>query len=260
MLLHEYIDNPMGKGSNAIYNRDLVKSDMISRYDKNIEKGRKLELEVYNKGEDYVFHFIIPSESDKRDNTYDVLIHFHPEDPSVIGDKNLNRYNIKFFSNCPSFTYTYAYAFNKKGLLIDALNGKYGKEVLDNAPSTRNPNEIINYEKSLFFACHYLDKYGDNLDKFYLKSRVKKLKNDVYKNIRNIDKISFEVKQKEAEFREEKKKLENSKKSKTERVKSVVKGTISKITPKKKTTGIGNIKGSSKITAKKSSVNKIKPR
>ena len=139
---------------------------------------KKIESDVYKEGDNYIFHVKLPSESE-RDNTYDVVVEFSPIDKTSLSDESIINYNVKFFSNCPSFIFTYAYAYNDKGLFIDFLSKKLDELVLKNAPVVKNPMNIVNFEKSIYFACKYLVE-EKNLNKNYLKSFVQRFKKKDY--------------------------------------------------------------------------------
>lgn len=195
--LKDFIDNPMGRGSNAITSRQLIKDDLKRRLDVLL-RDKKITQTIYKKNEEYYFHFLIPSEDLKRNNTYDVILHFIP-DIDTKGDKDLRRYLVKLFSNSPGFTFTYAYAFNLYGILVEELDQKFGSEVIGNPPVVRNPAEVIGYEKTTFFACTYLI----NNDKYLAKSTIDLLakkynETDFAKSIRNIDVIEIQIKTEKA--------------------------------------------------------------
>lgn len=190
--IKEFMENPMGKGSTVI-NRNLIISDLNRRYDELI-KTKKIQLTVYRDDSEYYFHFIMPSESE-RDNTYDVVLYFtFDEDASFKYDNFLNRYYLKFFSNCPSFIYTYAFAFNQYSLLIDSLANKYERDVLKYDPITRNPGEVVSYEKSIYFACKYILNNKSYMNKMVLNTMAKKFSATAINSIvRNDVKIKFEI-------------------------------------------------------------------
>jgi len=202
--LSEYIDNPMGKGSTAIANRNLIKSDLDSRYNKLLEKHKDFKHTMYYDVNTFYAHILIPSESE-RNNTYDVVIQFVPLEKEVIQDVNLNRYCIKVFSNCPSFTYTYAYVYNDYDMMIDFLRNKYRNQVLQDNPIVKNPGEIINFEKSIYFAAKYIQSNKTLMNKFTLASIAKRMnKVEFAKTIRNTDTIELEIKKENNRLKNEK--------------------------------------------------------
>lgn len=253
--LREFIDNPMGKGSTAIPNRQLIKDDLIRRYNELIKK-KKIEFTVYRDKDEYYFHFLIPSESE-RENTYDVVLHFTQGEENFKFDNFLNRYYVKFFSNCPSFIYTYAFAFNMYGWFIEDFSGKYHDEVLEQDPITRNPGEIVSYEKSIFFACHHLMQNNKYLNKMILNPICKPYDPKVlYDKIRTDDKIKIEI-DREKRRVEKVKKEEELKKTEDKSSQKGVRGITDKDKIKRFSTTSAGPSGSSirRITPKA----KIKP-
>lgn len=196
--LFDFMDNPMGRGSNALSSRKLIQSDLNSRFDV-ILKNKKIDFVIYRLKDlsRIYFHFKIPSEKLTRDNTYDVVLCFSvPEDDaSRIKDSSIKRYEMTFFSNSPSFTYTYAYASNLYGLLIPELASKYEKIVLKSPPITRNPAEVINYEKTTYFAMRYLVLNANLLQKTIIEGNSKIFNENQFKTtIRTTAKVETEIK------------------------------------------------------------------
>lgn len=195
--IHEFLDNPMGKGSNAITSRKLIKDDLERRYVSLMRrKSKECKTTIYKNKDDYYFHITIPSETE-RDNTYDVVIQFVlPENnpDTAKNNSSLGTHHVKFFSNSPSFTYTFAYAMNEYGFLISELKKKYRDEVLDKMPTTRNPSEILSYEKSTTFALFHI-MHLNYLNKATIDRIAKKYnKDELFKSIREDDKILLEIK------------------------------------------------------------------
>jgi hypothetical protein len=256
--LKEFLDNPMGKGSMAIPNRQMIKDDLSKRYDK-LKKKKKFEINVYKAQDEYYFHILVPSESE-RDNTYDVVLYFtYDENNEYKYDNFLNRYFIKFFSNCPSFTYTFAYVFNQYGFLVEGLRGKYKDEVIDQGPIVRNPGEIVSFEKSIYFACLAIQESFILRNKMYLNQMGKDLIDETfYKSIRNMDEIALEIKKADNEL---KKKKETELHAEMKNKDSVVKKALSKGKEKlfgRK--GINVITPKKKLTAGRSTIKKIVPK
>lgn len=294
--LHDFVNNPMGRGSNAIPSRNLIRGDLDNRFDllfqtyekdtqpksrlspmltgkKEVDKKKKISLDIYRDNEEYYFHFKIPSEGPDRRNTYDVVFHFtYGDEKELVNDKNLSRYYVKFFSNSPSFTYTFAYAFNLYGLFVEQLAGKFRHEVLSNPPITRNPGEIISYEKTTYFAARYLLIEKRYLNKVTINAMAKPFKaEDFAKKIRNTDKIEFEIKQEDRRVQKEKDDEKRAEEKTRKNGSSDSRGTVSSkekvkgITASAKkakplTTAKQKIAPKGKVKARKSSSTKIKPR
>lgn len=252
MNIYEYLDNPLGKGA-ILPGKNFILDDYNKRFI-DLVMNNKIEYQILTKDDDYYFHILIPTESDERDNTYDVLIRFFIEDKTQKVSTTIKGYNIEVFSNCPSFTYTYAYAYNMNGMLISELADKYDKEVLSRPPISRNPGITVNYEKSIYFACKYIIDDVRLLSKSHIQTNSIKLTKKYFKdNVRNTAKIEFQIKES---------KVKNSKKVNT-RSKSPVRpdskrniataktGGVNKVNSKTSTTKIGGIKPKSKIKARK---------
>lgn len=242
------MDNPMGKGSTAIANRGLIRTNLDQRYEKLINKHHDFKCNRYFDGNKFYFHIIIPSESE-RNNNYDIVIELSDPLGDFTKDITLNRYVMRVFSNCPSFVFTYAYVFNKYGMLIDDLKGKYTDIVFDKEPSIKNPGEIINFEKSIYFACKYLSSHKTLLNKLSLANVSSIGMKKTFDKIRNTDTILKEIKKENNRISEEKNAKKKSKVHKVpktddvNRVKAVNKTTGSRrVTPHAKISKIKPIK------------------
>lgn len=194
--LADFVDNPMGRGSTVIMNRMQVRSYLNARYNTLISKFGDFKYTIYTDGNDsYFFHFIIPSESQRRNN-YDVVIQFINSpfnDEDFSGANNIRNYYIKLFSNCPSFTYTYAYVYKEYDRGIPMLYDKFRDETLSSNPITRNPGEIISYEKSTYYACKFLLEHKMVLNKSHLSKFASTDIQKMVKNIRTTDTIMKEI-------------------------------------------------------------------
>lgn len=233
LTLKEFLDNPMGRGSTAIPNKELIKSDLVRRYEK---LKKDIKVKVYKDKKEFYFHVTIPSES-KRNNTYDVVIQFIPDVDTINIGKSIEKYNVKFFSNCPSFVYTFAYVFNSYGYFIETLADKYDDKVLDDMPVIRNPNEIVSFEKSIYFAGLYIrDKYKLATSMVLTQLAQNYNAKAFNSTIRNSQRIDIEIK-KELNLLKTKTN-ETKRKPVTTKMKDIVKtvgrGSVQKIKPKPK--------------------------
>lgn len=194
MNIMEYLDNPLGKGA-ILPGKNFIIDDYNRRF-MNLVMDNKITYKILTSGDEYFIHLLISTESKERDNNYDVIIRFFPGNVTQKVSTTIKNYDIEVFSNCPSFTYTYAYAYNMNGLLISDLKDKYSKEILSKPPMSRNPGIIVNYEKSIYFACKYIIENDNLLSKTHLKANSSKLtKKYIKENIRSNSKIEFEIKQ-----------------------------------------------------------------
>ena len=145
--ISEYIRAPFGTEDND--NRHRLETMYISAK-RNISCKCVCEYE-----KTYMFHILIPSESQK-DKTYDVIIQFFSPDKETQGEPTLSNYFIQFFSNSPSFIYRYAVLYKQNGFLIDSLQDKFNPEYANTLPEKTNKNMKMTYDKSLYFACRFL--------------------------------------------------------------------------------------------------------
>lgn len=248
MNIMEYLDNPLGKGA-ILPGKNFIIDDYNRRF-MNLVMDNKISHKILTSGDEYFIHLIISTESKERDNNYDVIIRFFPGNVTKKVSTTIKNYNIEVFSNCPSFTYTYAYAYNMNGLLISDLKDKYSKEILSKPPMSRNPGIIVNYEKSIYFACKYIIENDNLLSKAHLKTNSSKLtKKYIKENIRSNSKIEFEIKQSKAKQSGSNKTTKQTVQTKVDehRVsKQLKKNNINKITAKS-----NSIKPKAKIKARK---------
>lgn len=153
----QYMTNPLGKGSSVMMIGNMKKM-LDEEYNRIHEMIRCTWYAMDRKY--YIAHVKIPSKSvDKL--YYDVLIEINVESIPQ-GSSTINGGIARVFSNCPSFTYTYAHVFNRKGDLIPWTKTKYNPKIFELEPGKRNPMGIENYEKSLYFAIKYITSNGRN--------------------------------------------------------------------------------------------------
>lgn len=216
MKIDEFLKNPMGKGA-IIPGRDSHLQVLDYRLEL-LHKNKDVVMNIYTKGNDVYYHFLIPTESEEKDNTYDVIIKFVQTEKSDKFDDSYRRYQIKFFSNCPSFTYGYAYVANLNGYLIEEFSNRYESKVLKYPPVSKNPGLIFGYEKSIYFACKSIINDKHVLLKSYVKSYGKPLTKEIIKSIRHMNVIEEEIARANKVMRENRKhKVEYDKKQEKRR-------------------------------------------
>lgn len=163
MTFDEYIANPMGK-SNAVLSKAIreAQRNIYTNKFNNIllrEQG-KIEYFLYKgKGAVYYIHIKIPSEVVK-DFYYDVVIKFVGDAKKVASFTTLDKYDVRFFSNDPAFVFNYTYVFNKKGLFIDELSKRMTSKALRSPAKEKNPDNMVGYVKSLYFAYLFMKQRG----------------------------------------------------------------------------------------------------
>lgn len=211
MILKEFLENPVGKGDASV-NASLITESLNLKYEASYsDDKKKIEVKVFHQPlkDIYWIWLIIPSETG-RGNTYDVVYKFINPDPKNRLGVSISKFNIEVFANSPSFAYTYAYVYNKNGLLIPELNSKLGRAFMGKSPDTRNRNQIILFDKYVYFGAKYI------LDSKLLNRAIADVKAKKYDerylvmNIRSLSKIMDEYDIAEQKVR--KKKLVEKKK------------------------------------------------
>ena len=158
ITLLDYIKNPMG--GNVMTNRAMYHQLYVDKFDKLLvrENGR-IEYHLYRDAEDYIIHFKIPSEKIAK-FYYDVVFRFTPNSAADKDAKTLNNYSVTFFSNDPSFIFTYANVFIKNKLIMEDLLDKIPAKAKKEPPKETNPKNIIGYVKSFYFAYLVMKQHG----------------------------------------------------------------------------------------------------
>lgn len=183
MDIMQYMENPFGKGISTGM-LSIVKKSLDDQF-KDLQG--KMRVKWYSLGKQYlVAHVSVPSHTlDKI--YYDVLVEF--DTASVPDGQNLiNKCSAQVFSNCMSFTYTYANVFNENGWLIKWTKNKYDKKVFKKDPVQRNPEKQNGYERSLYLAFKYLTTGGRNYkDRIQLNCIKAKNTMEITRNIKTAE-------------------------------------------------------------------------
>lgn len=168
MNVQDYMNNPLGKG-NAVFMIHESKRYLDDQYRILNGRMRITWYKLYDKY--YVAHVRVPSRS-VENLFYDVLVEFNI-DVIKSGVSVINNAPARIFSNCPSFTYTYANAFDSTGDLISWSKVKYNNEIFTKDPIKRNPYKIKAYERSIYLAIKYILSNGRNLVRHIEQRSVK---------------------------------------------------------------------------------------
>ena len=159
----QYIKNPSGHSRGIIVSqRELARQVYTDKYNKMmIRANGAINYELYRSQDqsNYYIFFQMPSEGTK-DLFYDTVIEFYTKDAPQKQINKLDGYFVKFFSNDPNFNFTYAYVFNKDGLIIDKLKSKLNEKALTERPKVTNPNREVGYVKALYFAYLFMKDRG----------------------------------------------------------------------------------------------------
>lgn len=196
MSFNQYIQNPMGIANSVISNREMYRQLYTQKLDKIMvrEAGRtnKMEYHLYKDGKRYIAYLKIPSEV-VPEFYYDVLIEFtEPKGKKddkklkkILTGNNLDDYDVRFYSNDPSFVFTFAHAFVKNGIFFEDFADKMSKRAIKERAVEKNPKNIVGYVKSLYFAYLIMNRKG-------LFNKLKYLevynKNAIMKKVMHADK------------------------------------------------------------------------
>ena len=162
MTFDEYISNPMGKKNAVFSQREVFREIYTKKLDAILvrEVGKvKYQLYYDKKNSKYYIHFKIPSEPIK-DFYYDTVIEFYTKDHGISIGKSLSKYDVKFYSNDPSFVFTFAHAMKKNDMFIKDLEPRMAKKALKEVGKEKNPKDEVGYVKSIFFAYLLMKNYG----------------------------------------------------------------------------------------------------
>ena len=159
MTFDEYIQNPMGKDNSVISNRNMYRSLYTTKLDKIlVRENGNIDIKAYTIGKKYLCYLKIPSEVIPN-FYYDTLVEFTPP-KNILAQADLKKYTVKFYSNDPSFVYTFAHAFIKNKMFIEALEDKMSKRAVKDVAKEKNPHNQVGYVKSLYFAYLIMVKRG----------------------------------------------------------------------------------------------------
>ena len=157
----EWIKNPSGGRSKLVGERDIAQAVYNDKYNKMLLLcGGHINYLLFRSGHDrFVIYIQMPSEKSKH-LFYDVVIEFTTKDDVSKKLGKLTPYKVRFFSNDPNFIYTFAYVYNKNNLIIPELVSKIGEKALKEKPKETNPNKMVGYVKSFYFAYIFMQSRG----------------------------------------------------------------------------------------------------
>ncbi len=155
-----YIQNPMGIKNSVISNREMYRGMYIDKLDKIlVREVGKVNYFLYKDKNKFYVHMRIPSEVvDKF--YYDTIIEFYTDKKELLSSRTLSDYYVKFYSNDPSFVFTFAHAFIKNKIFIEDLESKMSKQAIQKNADIKNPANQVGYVKSLYFAYLLMKQYG----------------------------------------------------------------------------------------------------
>lgn len=152
--LDDYIKSPSGPGSmlnSAVsINLDKFRADLAALESKYGQVTRTVYTSHSSKSSTYFIHFKIPSSTPGFYN--DLVFQFDSPQSDATSVKDIRKYKVKFFANDAFFVFTYAYAYNKHGLLISDLEKKLPAKCISQKPVTRNPDNAMGYSRNIVFG------------------------------------------------------------------------------------------------------------
>ena len=156
LTFKQYVDNPTGAKTAVISYRKMYEDLYNDKWKKIMTREvGKIDYDLYYDNHDYYCYLKIPSEN--IDNFYyDVVIKMELNGKQ----SRLSDCPVQFFSNDPSFNYTFAHAFKKNKLTIKDLESKMSKEALMKPAREKNPQDTIGYVKTLYFAYIVMNEKG----------------------------------------------------------------------------------------------------
>ena len=157
----EYIQNPMGRKNAVFSGREMYRNMYREKLDKIlVREVGKVKYELYMSNDvKYYVHFKIPSEV-VPNFYYDTVLEFHTDNPAYSTGASIKDYYVKFYSNDPSFVYTFAYAMLNNQMFIRDLIPRMSKEAVTKVAKDKNPKSEIGYVKSIYFAYLLMEKYN----------------------------------------------------------------------------------------------------
>lgn len=253
MKFQDLLTNPAGKGSSQIASRQSIIRDLAQRYAQMKTDKKRFSHALYRHSEGLLFHIRVPSETFPAGSMwYDVLLLISLSEDSPNTRKKLMESSVKFWSNSPAFFYTYLYAAQTSGSIIDWpwLKAYTPKSFLQK-PEIRNPDAVMGFEKSLHWAMLYLLENSLQDTERYIFKDIKFELQYLKKDVRTFDEIMrvYDINKKKmtdlAQKKREKEKAE--KKKETEKKKPASRGLTGKQSKVKKVSSSSSIRTTRKV-------------
>lgn len=191
--IQSYMKNPIGAGAASGSRRQAVVAALFETYRALLKQhGGRFDFDVFRVSDSILIRVKIPSEK-VEGVAYDVCVEFldvSDEDRSTLQKK------IRIFSNNFAFVYTYAFVFNSRGLLVDYLRPLIPAASLKDPPKTRNPDETVNYEKSIVYAILFIQESRLFLRENFGPRIQRASKLSVRKEFKTFDEVSEEYRYK----------------------------------------------------------------
>ena len=155
----EYIKNPMQ--NRVMSNRQMY--DRMYREKLNqllLRENGQVRYFLFKDNESrYIVYIKVPSEKVKG-FYYDVCLEFFAKSDKAIGSESIRDYFVRFYSNDPSFVFTYAYSFIQNKLFFEDLETKMSKQARTQKALITNRKNEVGYVKSFYFAYLIMELKG----------------------------------------------------------------------------------------------------
>lgn len=250
MTFDQYIQNPMGVSNAVIHGREMYRNMYSEKLNLIlVREAGKINYNCYKTKDKYYVYIKVPSEL-VPEFYYDVLVEFTPpKDKKIRDSKTVREYDARFYSNDPSFVFTFAHAFIDHDMFIKQYKDKMSKQAIKEKAKAKNALNIVGYVKSLYFAYLIMSKYGlFNKIKYIEKYNEKFVKSMIMHADQKIalrqEAGQTENKKARQKAREEKRKIEQNKQD------LVQPGMIKKTNNIRKTNVIGKSNNRVKTTKK----------
>lgn len=160
MTYDQYIANPMGIKNAVFSNKEMYRNLYVEKLDKILlrEVG-KVKYTLLTDDTDFYIYMKVPSEI-VPEFYYDTVIQFYTDDPKIKAERNLKNYYVKFYSNDPSFVFTFAHAMLTNQMFIKDLVPRMSKQAIQKVATEKNPNNQVGYVKSIYFTYLLSKNYG----------------------------------------------------------------------------------------------------
>lgn len=160
MTFEQYINNPMGVKNAVFSGREMYRSLYTEKLNTIlVREVGKVKYRLYKSKDRYFVYMKIPSEV-VPDFYYDTVVEFYTDRSNAKSSKTLKDYYVKFYSNDPSFVFTFAHAMLKNDLFIKELVPRMSKEAVKKVAKEKNPKMEIGYVKSIYFTYLLMKNYS----------------------------------------------------------------------------------------------------
>lgn len=176
VILKDFLTPRKRKREGFLDTTVIESANLNARYNEFVKEIEKVGVAYYSSPRDdsFIARVNIPSrvndEKDRKEKVfYSVVVEFYNEDESRTRESNVRNYNIRIFSNAPSFAFKYAYVYYHNDLLIPELTSKFDGQMLSDPPTKLNPKQDVGMDYTIYFALRYLSSRYKHINKINMK-------------------------------------------------------------------------------------------